>query len=86
MARTARVQRRCDRDRTWIQVGDRYMRYVTFNRPDRPKVEVECVTCSVEQDEEMALGACLSYCHGTELCARPADHAGDHRCRWCGHA
>lgn len=73
-----------------IAPGHRYLIHVSFpggpghedgTRPWRIK---ECVSCARERDgmaDLLVADACSTYCHGTQPCALPFRHEGDHACR-----
>lgn len=75
-----------------IAAGHRYLIHVAFPGADgfeegtRPWRAKECVSCACARDDTAGLllaGACSTYCHGTEPCALPFRHDGDHCCREC---
>src|SRR4051812_38341554 len=98
-ALTARLAHLCDscqwtpslRKAPAIAPGHRYLRHVIFpnsetNQSDRPYNLTECVVCVSERvpgDEQLAAGACSTFCCGDVPCARPFKHDGDHSCRRC---
>lgn len=88
-ARTARKPRGCDSYRcgATILTGHRYLvhtalpGYTEGYNGDIPMRLSECVDCAVHRCQDHLTGACLTFCHGDDPCARPFGHDGDHSCR-----
>jgi hypothetical protein len=95
--RTARIAHLCDtchwtpslRNVATILPGHRYLLHKAFPGGEgseeavHPYTNNECIACALERSygEDLAAGACGSFCCGDVPCAKPVHHQGNHSCR-----